>query len=74
MHRDVMANGDQSAVAFGAQTNPLLRHRAQTDQMKDLLPGHRNLDRLVQSARGERREDRFRVDAELGAESAADVW
>src|SRR5215471_14841617 len=42
--------------------------------MEDLLPGHRDLDGLVQLARSEGREDRFRMNAQLGAESPAYEW
>ena len=54
------------------EPHPLARHRPHADEVEDLLPGHRDLDRLLQLAGGERRQDRLGVDAQLGAEPAAD--
>jgi hypothetical protein len=71
--RDVVADRDQPAVAPGAQPNALDRSGGHADELKDLLPGHRDLDWPVQPARGKRRQDRFRVDPKLGAEPASDV-
>ena len=68
-----MPESDQPAVPPGAQPNPLARCRTHADKVKDLLPGHRDLDGLLQRARGKRRQDRLAVDPELGAEAAADV-
>ena len=61
-----------SAVARRAQPDPLARRRPAAEELEDLLARHGDLDRLLQLARGERRQDGLGVDAQLGAEAAAD--
>jgi hypothetical protein len=64
-HVRLVGDRDQSTVPSRAQTNPLARRGAHADQMKDLLPGHRDLDRFIQLPSRERREDRFGMDSQL---------
>ncbi len=73
VHGRLVGEGDQSPVARGAEAHPLARRGAHPDQLKDLLPGHRDLDRLLQLPSSEHREDRLGMDCQLGAESPADV-
>ena len=73
IHVDLVGDGDESAVRFGGEANALAGCRAQAQEVEHLLPGHGDLDRLIQTAGGERREDGFGVDAELGSKAPADV-
>ena len=68
-----MGDRGQSAISPGAHPHPLALRGAKAHKLKDLLPGHGHLHRLVQLAGGERRQDGFRVNAELGAEPPSDI-
>ncbi len=72
VHVHFVRDGGELAVATGAQAHALNCRRPHPDELEDLLPGERDLHRLLQLARRQDREDRLRMDAQLRSEPAAD--
>src|SRR5262245_33323638 len=72
LHRHVVAKRLQRAIARGAEPYALQRERTLADEVKHLLAGERDLDRVAEHARSDRSQDRLGVNAELRSEAAAD--
>ena len=73
LHQRILAIGGQSAVAVGAEPQPLLGCGAMGGQVKELGAGHRHFHRSTKDAGTDGRERRVDIERQLAAEAAADV-